>query len=526
MPSFITLTGLGYRTPDGHTLFSDLNLTFGRERTGLVGRNGVGKSTLLHLMLGELAASEGGVSRAGHIGVLCQNPRSPRGATVADLLGVGEGLERLARIERGEDDLALADWTLPARLEGALAEVGLMGLDLTGSADSLSGGEATRVRLAALMLERPDLLLLDEPTNNLDAATRGLVVRMLAGWRGGAVVVSHDRALLRTMDRIIDLSSLGARVYGGGYDLYAERRAEERAASAAALANAERDVRQVRRETQAARERQARRDAAGRRFAARGGEPKMALDAMAERAEATDARAGRLAERHRFDAETALERARAGVERSRILNFELPRTGLSARQRVLELEGVEFGWSGGRPLLKAVSFEMIGPRRVAITGPNGSGKTTLLKLIAGELEPTRGVITRSARMALLDQHAALLDDDETVLGNFRRLNPADDDNACRAALARFLFRAEAALRPVTALSGGERLRAALACVLAGQAPPGLLLLDEPTNHLDLDSIAAIEMALCRYDGAVLVVSHDADFLTALGIEREVNLSGL
>jgi ATPase subunit of ABC transporter with duplicated ATPase domains len=171
-----------------------------------------------------------------------------------------------------------------------------------------------------------------------------------------------------------------------------------------------------------------------------------------------------------------------------------------------------------------VSFEMIGPRRVAITGPNGSGKTTLLKLIAGGLAPKRGEIVRGGRMALLDQRTAILDDGETILANFRRLNPDDDDNACRAALARFLFRADAALRPVAELSGGERLRAALACVLAGQAPPQLLILDEPTNHLDLDSIAAIEAAVAGYDGAVLVVSHDADFLTAVGIEREVRLS--
>ena len=244
---------------------------------------------------------------------------------------------------------------------------------------------------------------------------------------------------------------------------------------------------------------------------------------MARRAEESGGRANRLAERQRAEAETALEQARAGVERLKLLAFELPPSGLAAGRRVLSLDRVGFAWPGQPPLLDAVSFEMIGPRRVAITGPNGSGKTTLLKLIAGDLTPTRGEIFRGGRMALLDQRTAVLDDGETILANFRRLNPADDDNACRAALARFLFRNDAALRPVAELSGGERLRAALACVLAGQAPPQLLILDEPTNHLDLDSIAAIEAAVAGYDGAVLVVSHDADFLTAVGIEREVRL---
>jgi len=526
MTAFVTLAGLTHRTPDGRELFTDLNLAFGPERTGLVGRNGAGKSTLLKLMTGELVPAEGTVARAGRIGVLRQSLAPAAEATVADLLGIRQGLERLARIEHGEgseDDLGWADWTLGERLAAALAEVGLAGLEPARPALSLSGGEATRAALAALLIEQPDLLLLDEPTNNLDADARRLVAEVLAGWRGGAVVVSHDRGLLRRMDRIVELSGLGARVYGGGYDLYAERRAEERAVAAQALVNAERGARQVRRDVQSARERQGRRDAAGRRFADSGSAPRIVAGAMARRAEATSARADRLADRQRAEAEAALEQARAGVERLKLLAFELPSSGLAAGRRVLSLDGVGFAWPGGAPLLDGVSFEMIGPRRVAITGPNGSGKTTLLQLIAGDLTPSSGEVVRGGRMALLDQRTAIRDDGETILTNFRRLNPLDDDNACRAALARFLFRADAALRPVAELSGGERLRAALACVLAGRTPPQLLILDEPTNHLDLDSIAAIEAAVGGYDGAVLAVSHDPDFLTAIGVESEAVL---
>jgi ATPase subunit of ABC transporter with duplicated ATPase domains len=526
MTSFITLAGVGFRTADGRELFSDLNLAFGRERTGLVGRNGVGKSTLLRLMLGDVAPAEGAISRTGRVGVLRQNPAPPPGASVADLLGVADGLARLDRIERGEgdgDDLALADWTLAERMEAALADVGLAGLDPGRPARSLSGGEATRTMLAALLIDRPDLLLLDEPTNNLDADGRRLVADVLAGWRGGAVVVSHDRGLLRQMDRIVELSGLGARVYGGGYDLYAERRAEERAAAAQALGNAERGLGRAKREAQAARERQERRAAAGRKTAAGGGVPRIVLGAMKRRAEATSGRLDRLADRQRLEAETALDEARADVERVKLLAFDLPSSGLSAGRRVLGLDRISFGWPGRPPLLREVSFEMIGPRRLAITGPNGAGKTTLLQLIAGELEPTAGEIRGGVPIALLDQRTAILEDQATILANFQRLNPADDDNACRAALARFLFRADAALRPAVELSGGERLRAALACVLAGRTPPQLLILDEPTNHLDLDSIAAVEAALAGYDGAILVVSHDADFLTAIGVERRVRL---
>jgi len=527
MPApFVTLDCLGFRTPDGRSLFDNLTLAFGAERTGLVGRNGVGKTTLLRLILGELSPSAGAVSAPGRIGVLRQALQPPQGASVADLLDVAGPLAALRRIEagRGSDaDFAQADWTLEARLDAALAEVGLAGLPLDRAAASLSGGQVTRATLAGLLARGPDLLILDEPTNNLDAEARALTADVLGRWRGGAIVVSHDRALLRRMDRIVELSGLGARVYGGGFDLYAERKAQEKAAAARELADAERNEARVAREVQAAAERKARRDAAGRRTAARGGAPKILLGAQARRAEESVGRQSRLGERLRDDAQTVLAEAQARVERVRRLAFELPPTGLAAGKTVLALERVSFAWPGAPPLLDDASLKIVGPERVAVTGPNGAGKTTLIRLAAGELQPTSGRVIRGAPQAFLDQQTALLRPKETLAAAFLRLNPAATPNAARAALARFLFRNVAADKRVAELSGGERLRAALACVLMAERPPQVLILDEPTNHLDLDSIAAVEAALQGYDGALLVVSHDRDFLEAVGVDREVTL---
>jgi len=526
MPSFVTLDSLSYSTPEGRSLLDNLTLAFGAERTGLVGRNGVGKSTLVRLILGELAPTAGAVSVRGRLGVLRQALIPPRGASVADLLGVAGGLARLRRIEAGEgseDDLADADWTLESRLDAALAEVDLAGLDLDRPAATLSGGQVARASLAGLLAAEPDLLILDEPTNNLDAEARELVAQVLGRWKGGAIVVSHDRALLRRMDRIVELTSLGAQVYGGGYDLYAERKAEAEAAAARDLADAQKDAARVAREVQLAAERKARRDAAGKRTRARGDQPKIMLDFKAERAEASGGRERAVAERLKAEAADALATADAAVERVRRLAFELPPSGLAAGKAVLAFEEVAFGYPGEPPLIAGRSFRLTGPERVAVSGPNGSGKTTLIRLAAGELSPTAGRVVRGVEAAFLDQQTALLGDDDSLVAAFRRLNSASSENAARAALARFLFRNTAAEKPVWALSGGERLRAALACVLLGDRPPQLLILDEPTNHLDLDSIGAVEAALAGYDGALLVVSHDRDFLAAIGIEREIVL---
>ena len=526
MPAFITLDSVSAANPDGRVLFDNLNLTIGAERIGLVGRNGVGKSTLLSLIAGTRAPASGTVSRAGVVGVLPQLHAPPPGARLADLLGVGPAWDRLCRIEAEagtEEDFIEADWSLPGRIAAALAEVGLSRWDASWPAGSLSGGQMTRAALAGLLVAAPDVILLDEPTNNLDAAARVLLGDVLRRWKGGAVVVSHDRALLRGMDRIVELTSLGATSYGGGYDLYAERKAQAVAAAEHDLEAAERQVRQAAREAQVARERKARRDAAGKRFAAKGSEPKILLGAQAERAENSGAREGRLADRAAQDAAQAREVADARVERLRRLDFDLPSCGLPAGRIVLDFDDVGFTYPGGPPVLSDLSFRLAGPERVAVIGGNGAGKSTLIRLATAGLAPTAGTVTRGVDAALLDQRAAVLDETQTVLENFRRLNPAADANMAHAALARFLFRNVAAHQTVATLSGGERLRAALACVLMAARPPQLLILDEPTNHLDLDSVEAVENALAGYDGALLVASHDEDFLDAIGVERRVEL---
>ena len=522
----MTLDRVAARTPDGNTLFSGLSLAFGRERTGIVGRNGTGKSMLLRLIAGRADPGEGAVLRAGRIGILEQAVGPAGDATVADALGAADGLTIVARVLAGEgtvDDLVEVDWSLEARMATALAEVGLPGLDPARLTRSLSGGERTRLRLAALLLDQPDLLVLDEPTNHLDREGRAIVAGVLERWKGGAVVVSHDRDLLRRMDRIVELSSLGAAIHGGGYDLYADRKAADRAAAERGLEVAERDVGRIAREGQRAVEKKARRDKAGRAFAARKSEPKILLGAMAERAENSGARENRLAERRAAAAEAVLTGARERVERIRTLAIPLPTTGLAGGRTVLALSQAAWDAPDGGRIVGPVSLTLTGPERVAITGPNGAGKTTLLRLITGDLEPTAGRIERPARAVLLDQETALLRPDETLIEAYRRLNPEATQNMAQTALARFLFRNAAAQRVVGTLSGGERLRAGLACVMAGARPPQLLILDEPTNHLDLESIGAVEAALAAWDGALVVVSHDADFLAAVGIGRTLEL---
>jgi ATPase subunit of ABC transporter with duplicated ATPase domains len=521
---------LSYALPDGRALFHELNLSFGRERTGLVGPNGSGKSTLVRLLAGELAPSSGAVHRTAAVAVLPQDFRPAPDAPLAVVLGIDERLQALRRMEAGESTLADLElvgdeWELPERAAAVLARFGLSHLSPDRPVGTVSGGEATRVALAGLALGRPDFLLLDEPTNHLDAASREALYAFVEGWTGGILCVSHDRALLRRMDRIVELSSLGVRVYGGDYEAYRERRAQDDAAAEREMESARAALRLAESEARELRERQARREARGKRERATANMPKILLNARKAKAQSTGARVRAVIEREVEERREQLGAARSRVEERERPRFELASTGLPAGRTVLELLDVTVRFPGAeRPVLDGVALRIVGPERVAVTGPNGSGKSTLLRVATGRLAPDAGSVRRpgDGEVAFLDQEGVALDPALSVLENFRAFHPRMDATAARYALARFLFSHEAALQSVGTLSGGQRLRASLACVLGGEHPPSLLVLDEPTNHLDLEAIEAMESALREYDGALLVVSHDAEFLEAIGVERRVS----
>jgi ATPase subunit of ABC transporter with duplicated ATPase domains len=523
MSSFLTIDSLSAATPEGRVLFSGLTLSVGAERIGLVGRNGSGKSSLLSIIAGRAEPVTGTIARAGSAGTLAQNWAAA--LSVADALDVADALALLARIEAGdgdEADFADADWTLEARIEAALAQAGLAAMALDRPMGSLSGGERTRVGIARLLVEAPDLLLLDEPTNNLDRAGRDAIMRLVAQWRGGVIVASHDRALLEHMDRIVELSPVGVTIVGGGWSAFAAARDAERARAAQGLERAEADLRAGRRTAQAQREAKERRDRNGRAFAAKGSEPKILLGAKAERAENSGARLNRIGEQRVGEALAERDGAREKVEILTPLRIEMPPSGIPSQAELLTMQDVRA--NVGRRTLGPWTLALKGPDRVAISGPNGAGKSTLLRVAAGLIAPQGGTVKRAeGRIAMLDQHVGLLDDALSVAHNVRRAHPALSAEEAHAACARFAFRNRDAMKPVGVLSGGERLRAGLACVMAGPVTPWLLLLDEPTNHLDIDTVALLEAALRDYDGALLVVSHDPAFLDAIGVRRVFTL---
>ncbi len=498
--NLINLRDISFETKPGVFLFKNLTLSLNKEKTGLVGKNGVGKTTLIRLIIGELKPVSGIIERQTHIAYLPQDYQINMELSVA----------RTLKTEKEHEALR------------ALAQIGLQHIQLDRPMNSLSGGERTRVVLASLLIQEARFLILDEPTNNLDQEARQAVYNLIQRWKGGLLVISHDRTLLNFMDRIVELSDKELKIYGGNYEMYVEQKGLEEEALQRQLSDAEREVKKVKRQAQATKERQQKRSSHGKKVAPDLGLPKAVLNEMRKHAQETSGKLKKIHEDKINDASDKMKKAREAISPDNRIEVDLSQTKIPNSKLVAEFENV--GFSYNKPLLDEFNLIIYGPERVAINGPNGSGKTTLVKLLLGELKPLAGEITLGIKhSAYLDQNVDLLDKEKTVLENLRAIAGLDE-KASRNWLALFLFPADDVFKKIGVLSGGERMRAALACILAGDTPPQLLILDEPTNNLDVNSIEQIESALLNFEGALIVISHDKNFLNSVRISREVELT--
>jgi ATPase subunit of ABC transporter with duplicated ATPase domains len=518
--TLIALDGAAYGLPDGRLLFSNLHEQFDGRPTGLVGRNGAGKTVLARLLAGQLAPSSGRCVRHGAVYYLAQQVAPATDATVADLAGMRPVFDALDRIAAGSvamDDFDLVGdrWDLPQRLRQELDHNGLGRYDAATPATALSGGEAMRVALLGAMLSGADFLILDEPSNHLDRPGRQALIAQLQRWTGGLLVVSHDRQLLNAMARIVELSPSGLRNYGGNYDFYAACKAQERQSAQDQLDQRKHERQREEQAMRTQRERQERRQARGAKQGQDANQAKILLGRQKERSESS---AGKLRQQQNAARAQLAQQVRTAAQQvddeAEIVLHALPR-GPVPQRRLVQLDAVAL------PFVPAatchITLSLNAQQRVGVVGANGCGKSTLLKVLAGRIAPLAGVCSVVNERVYLDQRLANLDPARTVLEQLLAANRTASAGMLRTYLAQLGLDAARIAVPSGTLSGGERLKAALACVLYADPPAQLLLLDEPGKHLDLPSLAALETMLRSYRGGLIVVSHDDAFLDRLGL---------
>lgn len=520
----ITCTGLTFAWQDGTSVLTGFDLAVGPGRTGLIGLNGTGKSTLLRLLAGELTPLDGSVRVAGDIGYLPQNLTLDTTLRVDEALGIAATRTALHAIEGGdaaeEHFTAVGDdWDVEERARATLSQLGLTGIGLDRTIGEVSGGESVLLRLAALLLSRPDVLLLDEPTNNLDREARHRLYDAVTAWNGVLLVVSHDRELLELVDQIADLRADGVHWYGGNLAAYEEAVAAEQEAATRMVRVAEADMKRQKRELAESQAKLAKRVRYGNKMNANKREPKIIMNERKREAQVSAGKHRIMHEQRLEDAKERLDGAVEAVRDDEEIRVDLPFTAVPPGRQVLSLLGVELRY-GARAQL-----DLHGPERIALLGRNGSGKSTLLRTIAGQIPAEDGEVRAYVPMRSLPQRLDVLDDGLSIVENVARMAPEATNNRIRAQLARFLFKGARADQTVGTLSGGERFRATLAAVMLAEPAPQLLMLDEPTNNLDMASVRQLTAALSSYEGALIVAGHDVPFLRELGITRWLRLDG-
>lgn len=517
---FIQFNQLSYALPNGDFLFKGIQFLFSGKKIGLIGRNGIGKSTLLSLISGKISATSGSIQIPFPVYYAEQSIENEN-QTVAHYLGFSDQFNALLEIEKGNVDpiyFEILDnhWSIREDFFSILEKFKLNHLSGNQMISELSGGERTRLIWAKSISSGAPILLLDEPTNHLDRTNRAIFLEWLDAFQGMLIIASHDRELLNRLETQVEITTKGLFQYGGNYEDYLIQKTIQENAKQQQLQESKRQYQNTLQSMQQSRETLEQKRKYGKALREKGSIDKMQANSKRGQSERTQSRQKKCYEKMQANAQDQLKQIQSQIEIRESIRIPLEKTTVPDYKKVFSIENLTF--SHEKQLKNGIfnfSLEVSGAKRIAIVGDNGSYKTTLCQLLTGLIQPDGGEIIWHVSFAYLDQHAECLDPNQSLIDNFLRLQPKASMNDAYQVLAQYLFKNRQAEKPVHCLSGGERLRAALACLLSGEMPPQCLILDEPSNHLDLESLSILEETLCQFSGALIVISHDAYFLKAI-----------
>jgi ATPase subunit of ABC transporter with duplicated ATPase domains len=527
----VIIRSLSYIHPDNAELFHDLNLILNNgDKAALVGINGAGKSTLLRIISGKLQPTAGEIITAEQPWYVPQHLGDYNTWSVAKALGADAKLNALQAILAGDTDvqhfMALGDnWDIENKVKQALEKWGLSHLHENRLLGSLSGGQKTKVFLAAMDMNSPALILLDEPSNHLDKITRMKLYHMIMQSKSTMLIVSHDRSLLNLMTKILELNEKGIEAYGGNFDFYQRKKMEKVHALRARLNAQSKALRESEKKAEDMGRLRAQQELKGRSVGLSNSIPRIIAGGLKNKAERSTARMLNAHEEKIASLRHGIEATKTQIEEYELLKFDIKTPELTPGELLIDMVDVNFKYTDST-LWHNLSFQIRSGDRVQIEGDNGSGKTTLLKIITRELQPFTGSYeSTDFSYFYLDQDYSAIDPTLTIYQQIESYNKYGlDEYELKQLLVYSQFNPEYFDRKCAGLSGGEKMKLSLSCLLVSNQAPDVLILDEPTNNLDVQSLGVLTLAVKNFEGTLLVISHDEYFVNEIGIDYSISLT--
>ncbi|MDR6466239.1 ABC-F family ATP-binding cassette domain-containing protein [Chryseobacterium sediminis] len=527
----ILLQHISFGFPGGDLLFNNTNLTIpSHTKSALVGSNGMGKSTLLKIIAGEIQPLNGNITISDSVFYVPQMFGNFNHLTIAECLKIDQKLNALQKITNGEVDeiyfeILNDDWDIEERCQQALEHWGLDNFDLNQTLEGLSGGQKTKVFLAGIQISQPDIIILDEPTNHLDLEGRKLLYNLIDKTDATIVIVSHDRTLLNLVNTIFELSNQGIATYGGNYDFYAEQKEVEEEALHNDIHAKERALKKAKEKERETLERKQKLDAKGKQKQEKSGVARIMMNTLRNNAEKNSSKLKNVHAEKISGISDGLRDLRSSLKNSEQMKVNFNDSNLHSGKILITAEDINFSYGKGNLWKENLSLEIRSGERISIKGPNGSGKTTLIQLLLGNTEPFEGKIEKTDfNHIYIDQEYSLIDHDSTLYDFVQTFNDnALQESEVKTLLSRFLFGKDTWDKKCGVLSGGERLRLLLCGLSISNKAPDMIILDEPTNNLDLQNVEILTNSIKDYHGTLMVISHDEVFLKEIGIDRELML---
>ena len=522
----IIIKQLSYFHSNKEVLFQNINFSLPEnQKAALIGNNGVGKSTLLRIIAGDLQPSSGEIIYGEKPYFMPQHFGQYNRFSVAQALGIDRKIDALHAILNGnadEQNFATLndDWTIEEKTKTAFALWNISHIELSQTLDTLSGGEKTKVFLSGIEIYSPTTIVMDEPSNHLDRKSREQLYELIRNLRASILVVSHDRTLLNLLDRVYELERNEIKSYGGNYEFYKQQKEEQSAARKAELSEKEKALRKAKKDIRNENEKQSKRASRGEKHSLKQGVPRIMMKTLKDSAEASSSKLKQVHEDKIDTIAAELKSLRKELPEVKGLKLNIENANLHKGKILITAENINFAYNRHAPLWKEpLSFEIVSGDRIVIGGENGSGKTTLIQLLLGKLAPTKGKLIRNDfDYVYIDQEYSLLENELTLYEQVQKFNERLlEEHELKTLLNRFQFPFDSWSKKIQMLSGGEKMKLIFCCLMISNNAPDVFILDEPTNNLDIRSLEIVASTLKNYEGTILLISHDQYFIDELGI---------